>query len=129
MALLFTDGVGIGRADPAVNPLARGEFLLSRFEGGAGAPLPMGGTAHPVDATFGVPGRHNKEGLVVVAETKTTDSEPLRREVQHRVRDAVGLPVREVVLVAPGSLPKTSSGKLQRSLCKVRYLGQELQAV
>ena len=29
----------------------------------------------------------------------------------------------------PGSLPKTSSGKLQRSLCKVRYLGQELQAV
>jgi fatty-acyl-CoA synthase len=78
---------------------------------------------------FGVPGRHNKEGLVVVAETKATDSDPLRREVQHRVRDAVGLPVREVVLVAPGSLPKTSSGKLQRGLCKHRYLAAELQPV
>ena len=36
---------------------------------------------------------------------------------------------KELVLVEPGSLPKTSSGKLQRSLCKLRYLGQELQAV
>jgi fatty-acyl-CoA synthase len=40
----------------------------------------------------------------------------------------VGLPPKDVVLVAPGSLPKTSSGKLQRSLCKLRYLGAELQS-
>ena len=31
------------------------------------------------------------------------------------------------MLVEPGSLPKTSSGKLQRSLCKTRYLDQELK--
>jgi hypothetical protein len=30
------------------------------------------------------------------------------------------------VLVAAGTLPKTSSGKLQRSLCKQRYLDDEL---
>ena len=41
--------------------------------------------------------------------------------------EAIGLPVREVVLVAPGTLPKTSSGKLQRALCKQRYLAEELQ--
>ena len=45
------------------------------------------------------------------------------------MRLTVGLPAKDIVLVEPGSLPKTSSGKLQRSLCKVRYLGQELQAV
>ena len=44
-------------------------------------------------------------------------------------RDAVGLPPEEVVLVAPGTLPKTSSGKLQRSLCRSRYLGAELVPV
>ena len=35
----------------------------------------------------------------------------------------------EVVLVRPGSLPKTSSGKLQRSLCKTRYLDDILESV
>ncbi len=78
---------------------------------------------------FGVAGRHAKETLVVVAETKLSDFEELKTHVHHKVREAVGLPVRDVVLVAPGSLPKTSSGKLQRALCKQRYLAQELQLV
>ncbi|CAN5909408.1 hypothetical protein BH23ACT2_BH23ACT2_24320 [soil metagenome] len=36
---------------------------------------------------------------------------------------------RVVVVVAPGTLPKTSSGKLQRSLCRDRYLGELLEGV
>jgi fatty-acyl-CoA synthase len=76
---------------------------------------------------FGVDGGHGKEGLVVVAEAKSDDHDGVRRSIASRVRDAVGLPAKDIVLVAPGSLPKTSSGKLQRSLCKVRYLGAELQ--
>jgi fatty-acyl-CoA synthase len=76
---------------------------------------------------FGVDGGHGKEGLVVVAEAKSDDHDGVRRSITRRVRDAVGLPAKDIVLVAPGSLPKTSSGKLQRSLCKVRYLGAELQ--
>ena len=75
---------------------------------------------------FGVEGRRGKEGLVVVAESKGADVEACRRTVAERVREAVGLPAREVVLVAPGTLPKTSSGKLQRSLCKQRYLDEAL---
>jgi fatty-acyl-CoA synthase len=75
---------------------------------------------------FGVEER-GKEGVVVVAESKADDLPQLRRTVSARVREAVGLPAKDVVLVAPGSLPKTSSGKLQRSLCKLRYLGAELQ--
>jgi fatty-acyl-CoA synthase len=30
------------------------------------------------------------------------------------------------MLVQPGTLPKTSSGKLQRSKCKAEYLDEEL---
>jgi hypothetical protein len=75
---LFVDGVGAGVDDPEVNPLARGEFLLSRFREGAGpstplaepalslskgsgrtagTPLPAGGRAALADACLGVPGR------------------------------------------------------------------------
>ncbi len=54
---VFVDGVGAGARDPAVNPLAREEFLLSRFEDGTGAPLPRGGRARLADARLGVPGR------------------------------------------------------------------------
>jgi hypothetical protein len=54
---VFVDGVGAGSRDPDRNPLARGEFLLSRFEDGGGAPLPRAGRAVLADATLGVPGR------------------------------------------------------------------------
>ncbi len=77
---------------------------------------------------FGVDGQ-GKEGLVVVAESKSDDLHEVRRSVAERVRTAVGLPAKDIVLVEPGSLPKTSSGKLQRSLCKLRYLDADLQLV
>jgi hypothetical protein len=54
---LFVDGVGAGVRDPEVNPLARGDFLLSRFEGGEGEALPRDGRAVLADACLGVPGR------------------------------------------------------------------------
>lgn len=54
---VFVDGVGAGARDPDRNPLARGEFLLSRFEDGTGAALPAGGRAVLADATLGVSGR------------------------------------------------------------------------
>jgi len=57
VALLFIDGVGVGVADPAVNPLARGRWLLSQFQGGRGEPLPPGGARVDLGTTFGVAGR------------------------------------------------------------------------
>jgi 2,3-bisphosphoglycerate-independent phosphoglycerate mutase len=57
VVFVFVDGVGAGARDPGRNPLARGEFLLSRFADGSGAPLPRGGRAVLADATLGVPGR------------------------------------------------------------------------
>ena len=76
---------------------------------------------------FGISGRNGRERLIVVAETKADDPAPVRSEVKRKVSSAVGLPPGEVVLVSPGTLPKTSSGKLQRSLCRNRYLTDALQ--
>ena len=81
---------------------------------------------------FGVEGVRGKEVIVVVAETRGGEAEERRQtreEVAERVLDAVGLPAGEVVLVQPGTLPKTSSGKLQRSLCRTRFLEATLEPV
>ncbi len=76
---------------------------------------------------FGVEKSRGTEAIVVVAETKAEDRLALRRAVASQVLRSVGVAAGEVVLVAPGSLPKTSSGKLQRSLCRTRYLGAGLE--
>jgi len=78
---------------------------------------------------FGVEGDRGRESLVVVAESKADDVALVRKLVAARVRDVVGVPARAIVLVAPGTLPKTSSGKLQRSLCRNRYHDGQLALV
>jgi len=78
---------------------------------------------------FGVQSERRGENLVLVAETKSEDSQLVRKVVSERVREVVGMPAKEIVLVAPGTLPKTSSGKLQRSLCRQRYQAGQLALV
>ena len=79
---------------------------------------------------FGSDRRRGRESIVVVAETRADDDiAPVRAAVSTTVCDAVGVPPADVVLVRPGTLPKTSSGKLQRSLCRDRYHADELEPV
>jgi fatty-acyl-CoA synthase len=78
---------------------------------------------------FGIEGDRGRESLVVVAESKADDLALVRKVVAERVREVVGVPAKDIVLVAPGTLPKTSSGKLQRSLCKRRYDDGQLALV
>ncbi len=69
------------------------------------------------------------ESLVVVAETRETDEsvrDTLIAAVTVRVVDAVGAPPDAVLLVPPGAVPKTSSGKLRRQETKERYLAGAL---
>lgn len=75
---------------------------------------------------FGVEGHNGKEAIVVMAESKLEDTRALRRAVNAKVRSAVGVPAKEIVFVAPGTLPKTSSGKLQRSLCRDQFLSSSI---
>ncbi len=58
-----------------------------------------------------------RERVVLVCETKQPEEEhaALRKQVKGRVLEALALRVDEIVMLPPGSLPKTSSGKLQRS--------------
>jgi fatty-acyl-CoA synthase len=78
---------------------------------------------------FGVETERHRESLVLVAELKADDHGAVRRRVGERVREVVGVPARDIVLVEAGTLPKTSSGKLQRSLCRQRYEAGQLQLV
>jgi acyl-CoA synthetase (AMP-forming)/AMP-acid ligase II len=62
---------------------------------------------------------------VMVCETREQDDarrKALVRRVAERVTAQSGLMLDEVVLVPPGTVPKTSSGKRQRALCRERYL-------
>jgi fatty-acyl-CoA synthase len=76
---------------------------------------------------FGAAGRRGAEAMVVVAEVKADADDELVRGVKEAARAVSGLPPSEVVLVAAGTLPKTSSGKLQRSLCRQRYVDEALE--
>ncbi len=76
---------------------------------------------------FGVEGYKGKETVVVVAEVRTEEPLAVREAIHHRTIEVCGLPPRDVMLVRPGSLPKTSSGKLQRAKCRELYLDEELE--
>jgi fatty-acyl-CoA synthase len=78
---------------------------------------------------FGVEGYKGKESVVVVAEVRADDLAPVHDAVHHRTLDVCGVPPRDIVLVRPGSLPKTSSGKLQRAKCREMYIAEELEVV
>jgi acyl transferase domain-containing protein/acyl-CoA synthetase (AMP-forming)/AMP-acid ligase II/aryl carrier-like protein len=65
-----------------------------------------------------------EERLVVMAESKATGEEVA--ELEATVRELIalnhGLALYRLVLIAPGALPKTSSGKKQRSAARKDYL-------
>jgi acyl-CoA synthetase (AMP-forming)/AMP-acid ligase II len=81
-------------------------------------------------AAFGVYDEAKAADLVViVCETRETDEAAraaVVAQVSARVSEHCGVSLDEVVLVAPGSIPKTSSGKRQRPLCRELYLAGEL---
>jgi fatty-acyl-CoA synthase len=78
---------------------------------------------------FGVEGYKGKESVVVVAEVRTDDPQLVREALHHRTLEVCGLPPRDVMLVKPGTLPKTSSGKLQRAKCRDLYLEEALDLI
>ncbi|HEX5748905.1 MAG TPA: amino acid adenylation domain-containing protein [Archangium sp.] len=77
-----------------------------------------------------------EERLVIVqefADRSGGDLEIRTRDVIARIRQAVAeeheLGVHAVVLLVPGSIPKTSSGKIQRHACRTAFLRGSLEAV
>jgi acyl-CoA synthetase (AMP-forming)/AMP-acid ligase II len=88
-------------------------------------------TAHPM-VRRGCVVAFGDAPLVVVAEVKPGTTEEQLAQVGPAVRTAVasghGVQVDEVVLIAAGTMPKTSSGKLQRRACRAAYESGTLTA-
>jgi len=70
-------------------------------------------------AVFGSEDKQSEtERLIVVAETHNKDSnelEKLRTEINSLATDLIGTPPDDIVLAPPGSVLKTSSGKIRRA--------------
>ena len=60
-------------------------------------------------------GSAGQERLVVAAEVDPRESESIEAIISSRILEAVGIEVGEVLLMPAGSLPRTTSGKLQRA--------------
>jgi len=77
---------------------------------------------------FAIPER---ERMVVVAETTAVAAEAhgVARLALEELRRMLPRGPEEVVLVAPGTLPKTSSGKRQRGACREQYASGALEPV
>lgn len=87
---------------------------------------PDAGAAFAIETTGG-------ESFVVVHEVLRTHRDADMNEIARAVRRVL---VEEqeidpwaIVLLRPGGLPITTSGKVQRSLCKQQYLGGELKVL
>ncbi len=80
-------------------------------------------------AAFAVPGVDG-ERLVIVAERAAgagkADPAPVVADIRAAVSRTHALPVADVLLVAAGTIPRTTSGKLARRACREEYLGGRL---
>ena len=93
--------------------------------------------AHPAlianaGATFAVD-HQGGERLVVVNEVdrqyRNTDLDDVAQRVRAAVAEEHELDVLAVVLIRQASLPRTTSGKVQRNLCRQQYLDKELKVL
>ncbi|HEU5130551.1 MAG TPA: AMP-binding protein, partial [Pyrinomonadaceae bacterium] len=90
-----------------------------------GSLRPGGGAAFSVDVA-------GEERLVVAQEVDRnheSDLMPVIGAVRQAVSEEHELQVYAIVLLKPGSLPKTSSGKIQRHACKAKFLKEEFEPV
>lgn len=76
----------------------------------------------------------DREKLVLVQEVERSHWRQLNAEevigkIRHAVTEDQGLPIHAVVLVKPTSIPKTSSGKIQRRACRARFLAGSLEVI
>ncbi|MDQ3933035.1 MAG: fatty acyl-AMP ligase [Actinomycetota bacterium] len=83
-------------------------------------------------AVFGVHSDSGPESMVVVYEVAGEDADD-HADTLEAIRRTVSMDVNvqpeAVVLIQPRTLPKTSSGKIQRFLCREQYFADELDVV
>ena len=94
------------RSHPALQP-----------HGGAAFSLPVAG----------------EERLVILHELRRThrraDTEEIVKAIRRAVAEEQELPVHTVALVRPGAIARTSSGKVQRYLCRQQFMAGQLETI
>ena len=85
-------------------------------------------------AAFSVPDDRGEETLVIVQEVERTERnkvDPVEMTglIRESVTDQHELFARHIMLIRPGALPKTTSGKIQRSLTRRLWLEQHLDGL
>ena len=84
-------------------------------------------------AAFAIEVDHTEQ-LVIVQEVerrflRSTDLQPVISTLRQAIAENYDLAVYAVLLLKPGSIPKTSSGKIQRSACRAGFLAGSLNLV
>ncbi len=90
-----------------------------------------GGAQRSAAFSVTVPGKEGEgEQAVLLLESSEKNEDSLAR-LEHDVRSQIGrrlsIPLADLMLLRRGSLPKTSSGKVQRRLAREAYLRGELE--
>lgn len=79
---------------------------------------------------FGITESHlATEKIIIVAETRersTAAKAKMTEQIIEKIVALVGIPPDQVHLVTPGTILKTSSGKLRRAACREAYLNHKL---
>ncbi|MFZ5828643.1 MAG: AMP-binding protein [Planctomycetota bacterium] len=88
--------------------------------------LPGGGAAFPIEW-------EGEERLIIVHEVdrayRNGETTPVIQSIRRAVTSEHELEVHTVVLIRPSTLPRTTSGKVQRDVCRERFLSGELKEV
>jgi fatty-acyl-CoA synthase len=69
-----------------------------------------------------VPADRHEEALAMLVETTSDAPSTLTQDVASRVQERTGILPAHVELLAPGTLPKTTSGKLRRREARIQWL-------
>lgn len=105
-----------GRRKDVIIMAGRNIYPTDIERAAAGADGVRAGNAVAVRLDAG--GERHRESFAVAVESRragTEDEHQIRKDVTSRVVSAVGVRPAEVVVLKPGSLPKTPSGKLRRA--------------
>lgn len=119
----FVDGnlVVCGRAKELITVAGRNIFPAEVERVAAGA----AGVREGAVVAVGVGERSIRPGVTIVAEFRGPDEAKSRADLIERVASECGVVPTDVVFVRPGTLPRTSSGKLRRLEVKRDLLQQQ----
>ncbi|OBJ00500.1 long-chain fatty acid--CoA ligase [Mycobacterium sp. 1482292.6] len=109
----FFDEAGLvvcGRAKELITLAGRNIFPTEIETVAAG----VRGVREGAVVALGTGERSARPGLIVAAEFRGADQAGARAEIIQRVASRCGVVPSDVIFMAPGSLPRTSSGKLRR---------------